>query len=331
LGNTITGGFATYWWTVPNLSDNTKTDGEACILRVRYNISTAEYNPFWTFSTQNGNSAPIKQDPFLSTTQTFPSELSLAVNTNQYGRTFQDRSYVFNIRPRPAHLQWWMTIWNLNVQGKRGNIVDVYPSVEYDFIPKQLVVPGGDVLHVQWTGSDYNPNRTPNNAEGGPVDPQDNASTRADRHNIVQIDGSNVNVPRNFNRHTIFKTENGATDTAFVTRLAYIDQPITDTTQCRTYEQLAAELGNNQALIERDRRNCGKLNNAPAGNYFDGGLVILRTNGNFWYMSTRNNNFSNRSQKGNLIVYNGWFDSANSISISALVLLLSLMASLFFM
>ncbi len=331
LGNSITGDFATYWWNVPDLPGNTDADPESCVLRVRYNITTAEYNPFWTFSTSNGNSAPVKQDPFVNTQQTFPSELSIALNTNQYGRTFQDRSYVFNIKPRPSYLAWWSTIWNLNVMGKRGNIVDTYPSVEYQFIPKQLVLPGGDVLHIQWTGSDYNPNRNPNNAEGGPVDPQDGASTRADRTNIVQIDGPNVNVPRNFNRHTMFMTHSGATDTPLVTRLAYIDQPIESTTECRTYEQLAAELGNNQAAIERDRRNCGKLNNAPGGPYFDGGLVILRTNGNFWYMSSRNNNFSNRSQKGNLIVYGGWFNAANSIAMPFVAMLVSALATLFFM
>ena len=86
--------------------------------------------------------------------------VSLAVNTNQFGRTFQDRSYVFTIKPLPTAdsessnmkdtpdvdwtamsvaLQAGGKIYNVNVRGKRGNIVQTFPSVEYDFVPNALI------------------------------------------------------------------------------------------------------------------------------------------------------------------------------------------------
>ena len=61
-------------------------------------------------------------------------------------------------------------------------------------------------------------------------------------------------------------------------------------TNCKEYT--AGQVGEQNSID-----NCGKLNGAPA--HMDFGLKALSTvgRGTYHYISTRNNNFSNRSQK----------------------------------
>lgn len=104
--------------------------------------------------------------------------LQLAINTNQFGRTFQDRTHSFAMRERSEDLKSQCdTIHALNVRGKRGNIVQVYPGTEYDFTPMRLHIAEGDCVHFQFTGSNTNPNNNDGQGKRG-----------TDRHNLIELE-----------------------------------------------------------------------------------------------------------------------------------------------
>merc|ERR1712146_772577 len=155
---------------------------DTCVLRLRYNMTTTDYvgHPYedpdnftdWRF---NDDASPVQNDPNVD--MGISRSVRLALDTSQTGRTFQDRSHIFKIVERPVGVSAGARIWNLNVRGKRGNIVQVYPGVEYDFTPNTLEMSSSDYVHIQWTGSNPNPNGN---------DGQGTAGT--DRSNIVQIE-----------------------------------------------------------------------------------------------------------------------------------------------
>jgi len=317
-----------YYWTIPDMGAN---GADACVLRIRYNISTSDYDAWKNGdhpssmnnnikfdggpgmnSTYNGKEkSPVTQDPYTYFGATNSKDfLSMAVNTNQYGRTFQDRSHVFRIKRRPNNVANNANIVNLNVEGKRGNIVQTYPAVEYHFVPDDVKMNKNDYLHVQWTGSDYNPRRGCNNGEGGPPDPPTSVeaakkNSRADRSNIVMMAMGSDNVPSFFEHN---KKRDGAAGTIYdastsmfssaaeARKFAFLDQPVG---QCLTQEELNAIKNKNQR--ENHPNNCAKLN-AQKTPYFAGGMVQLTKGGKFSYFSSRNNNFSNRDQTGHVCV-----------------------------
>lgn len=291
LGNGLNGYTQDYNWTIPKKGTPglgcISTSSCVCALRIRYNISTSETSNWgnsmadWKVS---GASSPIKTNPYIMIAST-GMNLSLALNTAQYGRTFQDRSYVWKIISRPKNVYETANIWNLNVRGKRGNIVQVYPATEYDFAPTQLTVKIGDYIHFQWTGCDTNP--AGNAGEG--ID-------QTDRSNIVQILDRSYNKPL---LDTGFK-QYGVTplfdSMAVRDNMAFIGQQ-----NCLSLDALNTKNGNNANNIDVDPQNCAKLN-AAATPYFNGGLMQVNKTGTFYYMSSRNNNFSNRTQKGTIVV-----------------------------
>merc|ERR1711912_48404 len=177
-----------------------------------YNITTYDY-PAW----ENGNrylsdatTPKFTGAPGIDSTANCRGDNAnndQACTEYSFPALTQDRSYVFEIRARPANVPATRSIISLSVRGKRGNIVQTYPSVEYDFAPAQLTLGTGDDVHAQWTGSDYNPQRGCNNGEGAPPDCQGcapfsqqainaaNQDSRADRANLVFTDAVGYNAP----------------------------------------------------------------------------------------------------------------------------------------
>merc|ERR1712216_464800 len=152
---------------------------------------------------------------------------------------------------------------------------------------------GDDYIHFQWTGSDYNPNRNPNDGEG---------KQNTDRHNIIEIETADHNYPafvkadgrKDKNNRKVYEIDmtkqtmfNAHAET--IRKFAFIGQT---SATCKDITDLPDDQAEN---------NCAKLNAADHP-YFDGGLTKMISRGMHNYMSTRNNNFSNRSQKGKIMV-----------------------------
>eukprot|EP01048_Picozoa_sp_COSAG05_P006825 COSAG05_NODE_461_length_9571_cov_14.935283_1_plen_734_part_00 len=347
LGNGAGGQPNIYNWTVPtavtglrDAANENYKEFDRCVIRLRYNITTGDTGldldtsiAFWDLDSKyNGNDSPVEQDQPVDVPAAQAiggvndggdvtgaiRTLQLALNTNQYGRVFEDRSMVFHIvdfderNRRRRRLQQVAdpklnpdgsstkyeedkdncdVTHNLEIRGKRGNIVQAYPSVEHDFEPTPLIAETGDCIHFQMSLTDNDP---PNNAgEGLP------GSGRA---NVALTETGDKNVPVvDFNSETakpyeLFENE------AQMFRWSYLGQEHLRQTDGTTPTCLAeSQIADNNN--EQNVRNCGKLN--PVGPYYDAGLVETKNAGQWSFMSTRENNFSNRGHKGQLIVVDG--------------------------
>ena len=227
----------------------------------------------------------------------------------------------------------------------------MYPSVEYDFVPNSLALNTNDMVHFQWTGSDYNPRRGCNDATGGPpdlntyfTDATANQNPRADRSNVVFTYHMGNNVPKDYTGYhvadnltyseklpianaTVLENvpcyeEGHSHDIAqacyeSVMRLAYLSQQ-TDSGSLLLREgnncMTTTELDTylDQDIADFHPLNCAKLNAKPYS-YFDGGVMIMRKSGWFPYFSSRNNNFSNRQQIGIICVGSNCTLDANTV------------------
>lgn len=298
---------ASWMWTLPDVD---ATRGKKCVLRVRYNISASNYPSYadfygqqdaqmvdssWNCNDETGpggrghcsNSlevedvVPLYDDPYVSVFEDLPA-MRLAIDTTQVGRTFQDRSFVWKMKEGLASDDCKSVI-NLNVRGKRGNIVQAYPALEYDFVPNTLELKSTECVHVQIHSSDFNPA----NAAG-------EGKAQTDASNIVQI----VNATAN---HPVHSMAVSAFDRDTARALYMVGQ---DSSKCEQYDE---DNDNTQAID-----NCGVLN--ARVHTFSMEPFKLQSTGEYSFISTRNNNFSNRSQKLRIVVLPGM-----ALSVAAII------------
>ncbi|XP_067940540.1 protein DD3-3-like [Watersipora subatra] len=285
LGNGLNGYPNVYNWTIPK-----EALGERCAIRIRYNISTGEYEgwdgvPAGTeldlsekYGLESGGNRGyvLKNNPQVDIFNNDKLTLQMAINTAQYGRVFQDRSFAMAIRSSPE--LDGQRIYNVNVRGKRGNIVQVYPAVEYDFVPNTLEASVDDYIHIQWTGSNTNPKNNDGQGQAG-----------SDRSNMV------------LQEERVYSEDSGSYWQG-TEKYGHWGRSYPMNLDKANLAGLSLEDKTSLAILSpgQFRGELSELDDA--GTYFDLGPKKVTAAGVSHYMCTRNNNFSNRSQKGKLVI-----------------------------
>lgn len=299
-------------------------EGHTCTIRMRYNITTGDF-PGFSYLSPDGEfldstydcdpntedeggqaegetrpycqniltteTVPLYNDPYIRVWDDEP-ELSIALNTDQTARCFEDRAYVFRVSERPDEIADGATIWNLGVRGRRGNIVQTFPATEYIFCPDRMEVQPGDWVSFTAHSSWFN---DPNTAGNG--------NNYMDASNLVIMNSAMENFPAHPSEQNFVSDE-------MARRLAHppFNTPADGEYSscgpgfecCIDYYTYEVEQDNNEDY-DQQIFNCGKLNHAPPVFHVD--FQIEATSGQeYFFVSTRNNDFSNRSQKGSIYV-----------------------------
>ena len=118
-----------------------------------------------------------------------------------------------------------------------------------------------------------------------------------DRSNVVEIPCANCSYPIPWEKDTnLFKDAS----------IVWSSFPRDANTNSRDIAVAFASAGYyncfegcTESVVEKGQMNQ-LLNNAPAS--FEGAVLMFSKAGNYYYMCSRNNNFTNRSQKGQLTV-----------------------------
>jgi len=337
-GSSLGGQTQSYTWEVPTLAEmraagcyiytsgeqnEFNIDGVAnnrefarIIVRNRYNISTMDYDPYNTFAEsnqdlKNGVISPIQQNPTVDTGAHMQG-LRLAINTAQTGRVFQDRSHAMVIMAvennpgngaSPAALKSTTpgNLLNVNVRGKRGNIVQTYPAVEYDFEPNDITMEVDQCLHFQWTGSNTHNNGNP--AGDGQAGDAGEGTGGTDRSNLVELPGANAGLRGSYPRPYDVGAQDTFLDSADC-KWALDNAPV-DPQDAKIIlasgGYYTEEQSNNANHAINNRDELDPLLNNVSASFRQGLICCVNTPGEWFMVSTRNNNFSNRSQKMHIV------------------------------
>ncbi|KAL9983516.1 hypothetical protein ACROYT_G005700 [Oculina patagonica] len=260
-GMNMEGKFSSYKWKVPCFPTNTT---QRCVLRIRYNITTDDVPREFDAS----NNKNVTNNPKTKAVDG-KIDLQLALNTAQVGRTFQDRSHVIILKPRnhlPLKYQH-SNIYYIGGMGKRGNIVQAYPAMEYRFTPERISVTTDDVVCFVWSGSNNNAN---NDGQG---------TARTDRTNVCWVkEGCSSLKPK---------------------ACSSLPLEVVDHVDHFNADELNLHL-NKGCYTDKSKPLQAQLNNAPAS--CNPPCFRITKPGEYCYMGTRNNNFSNRRHMGQITV-----------------------------